>query len=132
MEDMVEERLKAWVANNPGRILKAIYFFRDGVGDSYFERILTTEVPAIYRAWDRIQQFAGNKVELTFITVNKRHQQRVYPATTTPKQFVSEKFGNNIKPGVVVETSICHPWMFDFYLGPHMAIKGESNTERKS
>lgn len=123
MEAMVEERLQTWKAKNPVRTPTTIFFYRDGVGDSQFDKIESTEIPAIQKAWSKI--FNNMPLKLNFVIVSKRHQQRLYPTKNCPREKMS-KFGNNVKPGTCVDTSICHPFMFDFYLGAHAAIKGTS------
>ena len=121
MEAMVEERLRMWKSKNATRTPTTIFFYRDGVGDSQFDKIESTEMPDIQKAWDKV--FVSQPLKLNFIIVSNRHQQRLYPTKDCPKDKMS-KFGNNVKPGICVDTFICHPLMFDFFLGAHAAIKG--------
>ena len=58
---------------------------------------------------------------VTFIVVQKRHCTRLFP--TDPDQ--TDRSGN-IQPGTVVDTSICHPTEFDFYLNSHAGSQGTS------
>nr|GEX77620.1 argonaute/Dicer protein, PAZ [Tanacetum cinerariifolium] len=61
---------------------------------------------------------------VTFIVVQKRHHTRLFPANHNDRSN-TDKSGN-ILPGTVVDTKICHPTEFDFYLCSHTGIKGTS------
>ncbi|KAF6157743.1 hypothetical protein GIB67_037316, partial [Kingdonia uniflora] len=54
---------------------------------------------------------------LTFAIVQKRHQTRLIAAD---RNFDGKS--GNIMPGTVVDTMICHPAEFDFYLCSHAGI----------
>ncbi|KAL8498222.1 hypothetical protein ACS0TY_021525 [Phlomoides rotata] len=54
-----------------------------------------------------------------FVVVQKRHHTRLFPEDCRN----ADKSGN-ILPGTVVDTEICHPTEFDFYLCSHAGIKG--------
>ncbi|GJN24773.1 hypothetical protein PR202_gb12535 [Eleusine coracana subsp. coracana] len=63
----------------------------------------------------------GYLPKVTFVVVQKRHHTRLFPEGRGNR----DKSGN-ILPGTVVDTSICHPSEFDFYLCSHAGIKGTS------
>ncbi|KAI5440923.1 argonaute 5 [Lathyrus oleraceus] len=63
----------------------------------------------------------GYLPKVTFVVVQKRHHTRLFPVN--PKE--TDRSGN-IMPGTVVDTSICHPREFDFYLNSHAGIQGTS------
>lgn len=61
---------------------------------------------------------------ITFIVVQKRHHTRLFPNIHNDSH-TTDKSGN-ILPGTVVDTNICHPSEFDFYLCSHAGIQGTS------
>ncbi|KAI5423262.1 argonaute 5 [Lathyrus oleraceus] len=61
----------------------------------------------------------GYLPKVTFVVVQKRNHTRLFPVN--PKE--TDRSGN-IMPGTVVDTSICHPREFDFYLNSHAGIQG--------
>ncbi|KAG4974367.1 hypothetical protein JHK87_031188 [Glycine soja] len=61
---------------------------------------------------------------VTFVVVQKRHHTRLFPAEHGSRDQ-TDKSGN-ILPGTVVDTQICHPREFDFYLNSHAGIQGTS------
>ncbi|RAL40109.1 hypothetical protein DM860_008249 [Cuscuta australis] len=97
---------------------KRIIFFRDGVSESQFARVLQEELKAIRTACSR---FPGYKPPITFAVVQKRHHTRLFPADELLKE-------NNVPPGTVVDTVITHPTEFDFYLCSHWG--GAKGTSR--
>src|SRR6185312_13638739 len=56
-----------------------------------------------------------------YIVVGKRHHTRFYPM----KQEDTDRKGN-CKPGLVVERTITHPYLFDFFLQSHSSLQGTS------
>eukprot|EP00803_Ostreobium_quekettii_P004715 evm.model.scf_2111.1 EVM.evm.TU.scf_2111.1 scf_2111:7138-18005(+) len=99
---------------------RAIVFYRDGVADNQFQKCKSTEIPQIQKAF---RSFGGEdyRPQLTFVVVQKRHNTRLFPIDNNR----DDKSGN-ILPGTVVDTAICHPDEFDFYLNSHAGIKGTS------
>ncbi|KAI5443899.1 hypothetical protein KIW84_012516 [Lathyrus oleraceus] len=77
------------------------------------------------KIWSEIQACVsiedGYLPKVTFVVVQKRHHTRLFPVN--PKE--TDRSGN-IMPGTVVDTSICHPREFDFYLNSHAGIQGTS------
>ncbi|KAF3627855.1 Protein argonaute 10 [Capsicum annuum] len=61
---------------------------------------------------------------VTFIVVQKRHHTRLF--ANNHKDRSSTDRSGNILPGTVVDTKICHPTEFDFYLCSHAGIQGTS------
>nr|GFA63899.1 hypothetical protein [Tanacetum cinerariifolium] len=61
---------------------------------------------------------------VTFIVMQKRHHTRLFPANHNDRSNTDKN--GNILPGMVVDTKICHPTEFDFYLCTHTEIKGTS------
>lgn len=60
---------------------------------------------------------------VTFVIVSKRHSSRLFPADSSNQ----DKSGN-VLPGTVVDTSVCHPTRFDFYLNSHAGLQGSNKA----
>ncbi|XP_065860504.1 protein argonaute 7 [Euphorbia lathyris] len=102
------------------KLPKRIIFFRDGVSETQFYKVLKEELQAIREACSTIPDY---KPLITFAVVQKRHHTRLFPRESTDvNQFNDE----NIPPGTVVDTVITHPKEFDFYLCSHWGMKGTS------
>ena len=61
------------------------------------------------------------KTSLTFIVVGKRHHMRFIP----PSRAEADKSGN-VHAGLVVDSDITSPAIFDFYLQSHAGLKGST------
>ncbi|PUZ37586.1 hypothetical protein GQ55_9G131000 [Panicum hallii var. hallii] len=109
---------KANGKRKPGRII----FYRDGVSEGQFSQVLLYEVDAIRKACASLKE--GYLPPVTFIVVQKRHHTRLFPENHQA-QDQTDRSGN-ILPGTVVDTKICHPSGFDFYLCSHSGIQGTS------
>ncbi|KAF6146534.1 hypothetical protein GIB67_008820 [Kingdonia uniflora] len=95
---------------------------RDGVSEGQFYQVLLYELDAIRRACASMQE--GYMPPVTFIVVQKRHHTRLF-ANNHNDRSSTDRSGN-ILPGTVVDTKICHPTEFDFYLCSHAGIQGTS------
>ncbi|XP_011037293.1 PREDICTED: protein argonaute 5-like [Populus euphratica] len=99
-----------------------IIFYRDGVSEGQFSQVLLHEMQAIREACGTLEE--GYCPRVTFVVVQKRHHTRFFPADHSNRDQ-TDKSGN-ILPGTVVDTKICHPTEFDFYLNSHAGIQGTS------
>ncbi|KAJ7976861.1 Argonaute family protein [Quillaja saponaria] len=115
---MVRELLMAF-RRKTNQKPKRILFFRDGVSEGQFNQVLLFELDAIRKACASLEE--GYLPPVTFVVVQKRHHTRFFP--TNPNQ--TDKSGN-ILPGTVVDTKICHPIEYDFFLCSHAGIQGTS------
>ncbi|XP_015690017.2 protein argonaute 12-like isoform X2 [Oryza brachyantha] len=116
---MVRELLRSFYAatgQKPSRII----FYRDGVSEGQFSQVLLYEMDAIRKACASLQ--VGYLPPVTFVVVQKRHHTRLFPEN---HRDLVDRSGN-ILPGTVVDTKICHPSEFDFYLCSHPGIKRTS------
>ncbi|KAJ3673028.1 hypothetical protein LUZ60_006402 [Juncus effusus] len=110
LDIMVHELLEEFLLKNnklPSRIL----FFRDGVSETQFQKVLKDELQAIRVACKRYSMYNPC---ISFIVVQKRHHTRLFHSD------------QNVPPGTVVDTVITHPREFDFYLCSHSGVKGTS------
>uniref|UniRef100_A0A804NTY3 Piwi domain-containing protein n=1 Tax=Zea mays TaxID=4577 RepID=A0A804NTY3_MAIZE len=86
-----------------GQKPKRIIFYRDGVSEGQFYQVLLYELDAIRK---------------------KRHHTRLFANNHNDNRAVDKS--GNILPGTVVDSKICHPTEFDFYLCSHAGIQGTS------
>ncbi|XP_057506339.1 protein argonaute PNH1-like [Actinidia eriantha] len=105
-----------------GRKPLRIIFYRDGVSDGQFYQVLLYELEAIRKACASLEP--SYQPPVTFIVVQKRHHTRLFASNHNNKSS-TDKSGN-VLPGTVVDTKICHPTEFDFYLCSHAGIQGTS------
>lgn len=122
LEEMVWELLEDFIRllrKLPGRII----FFRDGVSETQFRKVLKEELRAISSACSR---FKGYKPKVTFSVVQKRHHTRLFLKEKKKGPSGHRLVEENIPPGTVVDTTITHPREFDFYLCSHWGMKGTS------
>ncbi|KAG5219299.1 hypothetical protein OIU78_007255 [Salix suchowensis] len=99
-----------------------IIFYRDGVSEGQFYQVLLYELDAIRKACASLEP--NYQPPVTFIVVQKRHHTRLF-ANNHRDRNSTDKSGN-ILPGTVVDSKICHPTEFDFYLCSHAGIQGTS------
>jgi eukaryotic translation initiation factor 2C len=136
LTDMVKERILDWHKKN-GKLPKRVLFYRDGVSESQYDVVREHEIPQIQKAFNKAQAvIAGTSTtadvqfELTFVVVGKRHNTRFYPlkhSDTFVKNNRGEENGN-VKPGLVVDQVITHPFAMDFYLQSHNPIQGTGRS----
>ncbi|KAL5721685.1 hypothetical protein ACHQM5_005298 [Ranunculus cassubicifolius] len=144
LERMIKEHFRSFVKNNNKQRPERIIFYRDGVSEGQFNQVLKDELKAIQKAW--VDEFHGCVVPpITFVVVQKRHHTKLFPsndsksvdtsgngfpANSRERKSFPGKTGasQNILPGTVVDTDICHPSQFDFYLCSHAGIKGTSRS----
>jgi len=97
-----------------------IIFFRDGVSEGQFAKIITHELTAIRKACARLSP--EYRPPITFVVVQKRHHTRLFPEN--PADEIGR--GKNVPPGTVVDRTIVHPTESDFFLVSHQGIQGTS------
>nr|AGS47792.1 argonaute 5 [Salvia miltiorrhiza] len=96
-----------------------IIFYRDGVSEGQFSQVLLHEMEAIRKACNSIEENYMPRV--TFVVVQKRHHTRLFAANHRDRNNTDRS--GNVLPGTVVDTKICHPTEFDFYLCSHAGIQ---------
>ncbi|XP_029122938.1 protein argonaute 10 [Elaeis guineensis] len=99
-----------------------IIFYRDGVSEGQFYQVLLYELDAIRKACASLEP--NYQPPVTFVVVQKRHHTRLF--ANNHKDRASTDRSGNILPGTVVDSKICHPTEFDFYLCSHAGIQGTS------
>ncbi|GKD71913.1 PAZ domain-containing protein, partial [Tanacetum coccineum] len=100
----------------------------DGVSERQFSEMLLNEMDKIHKLVDTFEACLSLKENymppVTFVVVQKRHHTRFFPVKHGDRGS-TDKSGN-VLPGTVVDTKICHPTEFDFYLCSHAGIQGTS------
>lgn len=152
MESMVFDLLSYWYEQNNSKLPNNILFYRDGVGHSQYAEVREREITAIKSAWTKLNDKErewtqpgkaskskasgtnlSNSPQITAVVVTKRHNSRIYPKVKpgpNQKSFnPSLTTSGNCLPGTVVDSSITHPYYFDFYLLSH-TVPGKSGTAR--
>jgi eukaryotic translation initiation factor 2C len=120
MEELTYQLLCEFRRVNNGKLPESIIMYRDGIGDSQFKPLaLDKELPGIRKAC--IKAAAKYFPKITYIVVTKRHHNRFYPLSNED----SDRKGN-VRPGLVVERVITHPYLFNFYLTSHTSLQGTS------
>uniref|UniRef100_A0A1D1XWX4 Protein argonaute 1A n=1 Tax=Anthurium amnicola TaxID=1678845 RepID=A0A1D1XWX4_9ARAE len=118
---MIRELLisfKRATGEKPQRII----FYRDGVSEGQFYQVLLYELDAIRKACASLEP--NYQPPVTFVVVQKRHHTRLFANNHADQRSVDRS--GNILPGTVVDSKICHPTEFDFYLCSHAGIQGTS------
>ncbi|CAB5215692.1 Piwi-domain-containing protein [Rhizophagus irregularis] len=119
LAEMVKELLKTFY-QTCGRKPERILFYRDGVSEGQFSTVLNEEIRAIK---DACMSLDGRyKPTITFVVVQKRHHTRFFPIDTG---IDGDRTGN-CPSGTVVDSTIVHPFEFDFYLQSHPSLQGIS------
>jgi len=85
--------------------------------DHFDLQVLSAELRAIREACTMLE--VGYQPGITFVVVQKRHHTRLFCRNAEDR---SGKSGN-IPAGTTVDTGICHPTEFDFYLCSHAGIQ---------
>ena len=118
IKQMFKEHVETFQKLNkirPQRIL----FYRDGVSEGQFQQVLEFELAQIKAGAREIDPAYAPTI--TMILVQKRHHTRFVPV----EQGVADRSGN-VPAGTVVDTGVCHPSQFDFYLCSHAGVNGTS------
>ncbi|KAM0945217.1 hypothetical protein DsansV1_C10g0100351 [Dioscorea sansibarensis] len=105
-----------------GQKPQRIIFYRDGVSEGQFYQVLLHELDAIRKACASLEP--NYQPPVTFVVVQKRHHTRLFANNHSDQRSVDRS--GNILPGTVVDSKICHPTEFDFYLCSHAGIQGTS------
>ncbi|KAK3131337.1 hypothetical protein QOZ80_6BG0505120 [Eleusine coracana subsp. coracana] len=118
---MIRELLMSF-KRSTGQKPQRLIFYRDGVSEGQFYQVLLHELDAIRKACASLE--ANYQPQVTFIVVQKRHHTRLFAHNHNEQNSVDRS--GNILPGTVVDSKICHPTEFDFFLCSHAGIKGTS------
>ncbi|KAL5729468.1 Protein argonaute PNH1 [Ranunculus cassubicifolius] len=140
-EELIQDLFKTWDDPQRGKVTggmirellisfrkatgqkpQRIIFYRDGVSEGQFYQVLLYELEAIRKACESLEP--NYQPPVTFVVVQKRHHTRLFANNHKDRSSVDKS--GNILPGTVVDTKICHPAEFDFFLCSHAGIQGTS------
>jgi eukaryotic translation initiation factor 2C len=125
LRDMYSSRLNLW-HNRNNKLPEQIILFRDGVSDSQFRQVTTTELGLLETACELTGKNYGiqsYRPKLAIIVVTKRHHTRFYPHPSN-----SGDRNGNTRPGTIIDSGISPVCLWDFYLQAHAAIQGTAKT----
>lgn len=122
IKEMMKELLIVYRENSDGMIPEKVIFYRDGVSEGDFDKLLDYELQQIRDAFEEVYKIDGNEIPITFIVVRKRHHTRFNVMNR------SDGVGKNanVPPGTVVDTHIVYPFFGDFFLCNQMGSQGTS------
>ncbi|CAF4025256.1 unnamed protein product [Rotaria sp. Silwood2] len=117
LDTMVIDLLRVFADSCGDRLPNKIVFYRDGVDEGHYQKVLNHEVNKIKSAC-RIVYGNRELPQLTFIVVKKRHNTRFF--------LYDGQHTMNVQAGTVIDQDIIHPSQFDFYLCSQAARMGTS------
>ncbi|MBA0558614.1 hypothetical protein Golob_015626, partial [Gossypium lobatum] len=119
-QELIQDLFKTW--QDPVRGTVSGGMIKDGVSEGQFYQVLLYELDAIRKACASLEP--NYQPPVTFVVVQKRHHTRLFANNHNDRHAVDKS--GNILPGTVVDSKICHPTEFDFYLCSHAGIQGTS------
>ncbi|PKY39145.1 Piwi-domain-containing protein, partial [Rhizophagus irregularis] len=119
LAEIIKELLKTFY-QTCGRKPERILFYRDGISENQFLIVRENVIKAINAACKSLDE--KYKPTITFVVVQKRHHTRFFPIDTRRD---GDRTGN-CPSGTVVDTTVVHPFEFDFYLLSHPSLQGIS------
>ncbi|TPX32738.1 hypothetical protein SmJEL517_g04218 [Synchytrium microbalum] len=118
MKEAVKELFQTF-RNRSNLYPQRVVFFRDGVSEGQFTEVVLNEVRAIKTA---AQECGIQGLTLTFIVVTKKHHARFVPVNRGD----GDRRNGNCLPGTTVDTSVVHPFAFDYYQFGSQGLLGTS------
>ncbi|KAJ7556786.1 hypothetical protein O6H91_05G098300 [Diphasiastrum complanatum] len=109
---MIVELMRSFYRINNGRKPEQVVIYRGGVGDDEFVTVLNEELSAFRQAFAELSENYQPKV--TYLVVQRRHHTRFFPVNGE----------GNVPPGTIVDTEVCHPTDYDFFLCSHTSRFG--------
>ncbi|GAA6042866.1 hypothetical protein JCM8097_007198 [Rhodosporidiobolus ruineniae] len=123
---MTEHHIRTWMKNSNGSKPDTVVMFRDGVSEGQYAPVVQEEVTSIKAAFRAID--AKWNPKLTYVICAKRHNVRLFAANPNNQGDVDRT--GNLPPGTVVDSTITHPFAFDFYLQAHAGLKGTAKATK--
>ncbi|KAG0016721.1 Eukaryotic translation initiation factor 2C [Podila clonocystis] len=118
LSDMTVELLKMYY-QTCGRKPERILVYRDGISEGQFSTVLKNEVASLRSGCRRLDVKYNPRV--TFVVIQKRHHARFFLVNSQG----ADRSGN-CQSGTYVDTTIVHPFEFDFYIQSHAGLLGTS------
>nr|VDD08311.1 unnamed protein product [Brassica oleracea] len=111
-DGIIKELLVDFYASSGKRKPENIIIFRDGVSESQFNQVLNIELDQIIEACKLLDENWNPKFLL--LVAQKNHHTKFFQ-TSSP---------DNVPPGTIIDSKICHPKNNDFYLCAHAGMIG--------
>ncbi|CAN4088007.1 unnamed protein product [Withania somnifera] len=110
---IIRELLVEFYASSGKRKPEQIIIFRQGLGESQFKNIIS-EMEEIIKVCKFLDETWSPK--FTLIVAQRRHHTKLFQVNSS----------DNIPPGTVADTKLCHPLYNNFYMCAHAARTGTS------
>ncbi|GAA0158071.1 translation initiation factor [Lithospermum erythrorhizon] len=112
-EGIIRELLLDFYVSSGKQKPDQIIIFRDGVSESQFNQVLNKELDQIIEAC----KFLDEKWSPKFLVIvaQKNHHTKFFQSGGSP---------DNVPPGTIIDSKICHPKNNDFYLCSHFGAIG--------
>nr|CAD1829069.1 unnamed protein product [Ananas comosus var. bracteatus] len=111
-QGIMRELLVDFYTSSGKRKPDQIIIFRDGVSESQFNQVLNIELDQIIEACKFLDEQWSPK--FTLIVAQKNHHTK----------FFQHGSPDNVPPGTVVDSKVCHPRNYDFYMCSHAGMIG--------
>ncbi|CAH8362423.1 unnamed protein product [Eruca vesicaria subsp. sativa] len=111
-EGIFRELLVDFYSSSGKRKPEHIIIFRDGVSESQFNQVLNIELDQMMQACKFLDEKWNPK--FTVIIAQKNHHTK----------FFQSGGPDNVAPGTIIDSKICHPRNNDFYLCAHAGMIG--------
>ncbi|KAJ1272773.1 hypothetical protein BS78_06G227800 [Paspalum vaginatum] len=115
--EICRELIGVFMKRNKDTEPQRIVYFRDGVSDGQFDKVLNEELADMEKAI-KVNDYAPT---ITVIVAKKRHHTRFFP-----KEGERQTRNGNVRPGTVVDTVVVDPSAYDFFLCSHDGVHGTS------
>lgn len=116
LSSMILSHLKIFATNNRGEFPERILIFRDGISEGQYAPVLTYEKDAVLTACAKLR--AGYRPQLLICICAKRHSTRFFGGGADVDR------SGNLPSGLVVDSSVTHPYTFDFFMQSHQSRMG--------
>ncbi|ESW13558.1 hypothetical protein PHAVU_008G206600 [Phaseolus vulgaris] len=113
-DGIIRELLLDFYKSSGNRKPENIIIFRDGVSESQFNQVLNIELDQIIEACKFLDATWDPK--FLVIVAQKNHHTKFFQAGSP----------DNVPPGTVIDSKICHPRNYDFYMCAHAGMIGTS------
>ncbi|KAK3709738.1 hypothetical protein LTR37_010765 [Vermiconidia calcicola] len=125
LEAMVLERLDLWRSKH-NKLPTKIVIYRDGVSEGQYELVLSNELPAFVKAFDKQYGKVAQHPKVAIIIVGKRHHTRFYPTKVEDADYNAQrdKGSWNPLPGTIVDRGIAGRVLREFWLQAHQGLQG--------
>ncbi|PUZ57265.1 hypothetical protein GQ55_5G415900 [Panicum hallii var. hallii] len=114
---LIRELLLDFYSSTNRQKPEQIIIFRDGVGEGQFNEVRSIELAQIVEACKFLDDNWFPKV--TVIIAQKNHHTRFFEPKGPRDDNVT-----NVPAGTVVDTGVCHPRNYDFYMCAHAGMIG--------